>query len=133
MSARRDQDRIVRLAERLVAWLRVNGFVGKNRPVRQSIVAGELGVETRDVQYAMGALPGKELVASSCGNPMGVFLCQTVADAADYERQLDNRIRNLAVRLRHVRRWMRSHREIEARSLRPPTQRDGQLLFQAVG
>lgn len=99
----------------LVAALRAMGAIGRDRAVPMRGVARGGGWTTRDVQYASAVANEIGLaVVTACDAPRGMYLAETLAELADYERQLVSRLRGNARRALHVRRMVRRLREQHA-------------------
>ena len=132
LTDRADTEHCREFADKLVQFLRENHIVGRANAANQATVAIAVSSCPREIQYAMGATSEENLIASSCTAPNGIFLCEIADDAAEYERNLDARVRGNAKRLRQVRAWMRRRREIEAHAARPPAEPDGQMVFETA-
>lgn len=101
-------------AERLMALLRAMGAVGRARAASQALIARSLGMSTRHLQDATLRCNERGVpVASSCVEPMGIYLAETVGELSDYGEQLRSRLVGNAHRLRCVRRiereWSARH------------------------
>lgn len=120
--ARKPNRGIEALADRLHGWLEANGVRGRSRARKQRDVAKMLGTTTRHLQEAAIVLNDRGVaVVSSCKAPMGIYLAEQDEELAAFSRQLVNRIRGLARRLKPVRRIVRER--IERRSIEPSGQR----------
>lgn len=80
---------------------------GRAQAVKQEIVARELMVSPRQIQEWMVELLEHDsfIVCSSCTNPMGVYIPETLAEAESYMKQLRGRALNT---LRHFNRVKRA-------------------------
>ena len=82
---------------------------GRARVRPQAEVAREARVPVRALQQATFRLNERgEPVVSTCKPPCGIYIAETYAEIEQYERQLTNRIRGNAIRLRPVRAIKRS-------------------------
>jgi hypothetical protein len=111
-----------KVADRVMAALMSMGAYGRSRARTQREVARLAETDTRTLQRAQRVLLERgEPVVSTCGKPAGVFIAETHPELGAYDRQLDNRIRGLAIRLRPVRRIRRDW--LAAETIEPSGQR----------
>ena len=97
------------VAERVMRTLTEMQAFGEGRARRQAEVASAAGTNTRVLQAATLVLNQRGVaVLSTCGQPAGIYIAESDAELAAYDRQLDHRIRGLAVRLREIRRIRRA-------------------------
>jgi hypothetical protein len=109
------------VADRVLEALNRLGAVGRGRARSQAEVAAAAATNARTLRHATLALNRRGVPAvTTCVIPVGVFLAQTDAELADYDAQLDHRIRGLAMRLKEVRRMRR------AMAAAGPVEPDGQ-------
>ena len=96
------------VADKVLAALKSMGAYGRLRARPQAEVARQMGVTTRRLQQATLSLNLRGLpVVSTCSQPPGVYIAEKYDEFDDYIRQLDHRIRGVAIRLREVRRIRR--------------------------
>lgn len=94
--------------DRLVAWLRTMGAIGKRNAVAQPIAADATGISTRRLQQVTLRLNERgAAVISSVTSPFGIYLAETLDELGDYETQLGSRLIGCAKRRRFVRRMRR--------------------------
>ncbi len=87
-------------AMRLWCWLVEHHIVGAARAVKQVIVAHQIGTSTRLIQRSMGILIARGMpVCSSCAEPMGIFVPETIAELDAYIAQLQSRLIGDATRV----------------------------------
>lgn len=109
-------------ARRVEAALVESRAVGAARAMRQTDVAARCGLSTRRVQQCMGWLIQHDVaVCSSCVEPMGIFLAETIEELDAYIAQLHSRLVGNAERERDLRALRR--RRIAATNVEPDGQR----------
>lgn len=109
------------IEDRVMRALRNMRAIGAARAVTQAALASACGTNTRHLQEATLELNRRGVaVLSSCVEPFGVFIAETDAEIAAYDRQLRARLIGNAMRRGYVRRILRDR--IATRSVEP----DGQ-------
>jgi hypothetical protein len=111
-----------KVADRVLSTLKSMGAYGRKRARTQAEVARAAKTDTRTLQQATRVLLDRgEPVVSTCGKPPGVFIAETHPELGAYDRQLDNRIRGLANRIKPLRRIIRQW--VAAETIEPGGQR----------
>ena len=97
-----------KVADNVLGVLDEMGAYGRDAARTQAEVARTAETDTRTLQRAQRLLLERGVpVVSACGIRPGIFIAQTRDELAAYDKQLDNRIRGLAMRLKPLRRLMR--------------------------
>lgn len=118
----RATDNLDDIAARILAALKSFGAIGRDRARPQSQVARAAGTDTRRLQQATLMLNRNgEPIASTCLQPKGMFIAETVGELQDYAKQLHSRLKGNAHRLKAVNRIIRT--QIEAKAVEPGGQR----------
>ena len=109
-----DERLINQVADRVLKTLRDMQAIGESRARPQAEVARAAMTSSRALQRATLALNQRGIaVVSTCQIPAGVYIAETDAELAQYDAQLDHRIRGVAIRLREIRRIRRARTAAE--------------------
>jgi len=124
--------RVSREAFRLWRFLDVGARAdGPDHAVPQREIARRTGLPVRTIQedLALELLAAGVPLATTCGNPSGMFLARSAADLEPYLRQLESRCKGLYKRRRLVRQIWRQMQANESTDRDPPRDETGQLVL----
>lgn len=125
MARRRGQTDALRLADvagRIYAALKARGAYGREAAVTQGEIAKLAGTTTRALQDASLALMEQGVpVATTCSQPCGMFIADSLTELQAYRDQLHARIVGNAKRMKAVNRIRREW--TERMSIEPDGQR----------
>ena len=117
-----DDARLAETADRVLAALRNAGAYGRERAVRQAEIARAAGCSSRVLQAACLVLVDRGVpIASTCAQPCGMFLADTLTELQAYRDQLHARIVGNAVRMKAINQIRRAW--IERLAVEPDWQR----------